>query len=61
MDPYVPKTQQIDSLRWVLSIIPLAVFIRALDRVEREGFMSTAEHNSLVTVANLINSSKTVR
>jgi len=54
IDPFAPKTQQLDGLRWVVSIIPFAIFTRALDVLEREGFMSPREHNSLVTVASSI-------
>lgn len=55
MDPFVPKAQQLEGLKWILSVIPLDTFIHALDVLERNEFVSSRERNSLVTVAQIIN------
>ena len=54
----ISKQQQIEGLRWVLSVVSLSDFIRALDRLEREDFITPTERNSLVTVATLIKQGK---
>ena len=54
MDGNISKEQQIEAMRWILSIAPLKDYLHALDILERDGMMTTPEHNSLVDVATLI-------